>query len=156
MCRLSHIILSGGWLVQFTVNDSSLHNHQVKRINLLDAYICSGYYAALALPEEEYDPNAPSPAKYFQDGLETKDTTEDTLLLLWYRSHTSHVPASKEDLDSVPLKKLNATRSVLICRARSRLERDAWCWALNVQIEKLVRASREREMRAREQGSPVL
>lgn len=149
------MILTGGWLVQFKINDNTRYHHQTKHINLVDAYVCSGYYAARALSDEEYDPNAPAIGKYFQDGLETKDGTEDTLFLLWYRPHTNHLPALKEDFNIVALQKMNAKRSFLICRARSKLERDSWCWALNAQIEKIVRASKERETRAREQGSPV-
>ncbi|KAI5122450.1 hypothetical protein M0805_008762 [Coniferiporia weirii] len=148
----AHLILAKGCLIQFRVNNVTMHYHQIGRINLIDAYVCSGYYAALALPEEEYDPNAPALAKIFQDGLETRDIMEDTLFLLWYRPHRIY---AKGDLNKVPVQAINAKHRMLICRARSKLERDAWCWALNCEVERLVRVARERERRMREQGMPV-
>ncbi len=34
---------------------------------------------------------------------------------------------------------LNGQQKMLVLRARSKLERDEWCWALNVEMERLVR-----------------
>ena len=53
-------------------------------MNLIDAYVCSGYYAALALMDGEYDPNAAEVVKRFEDGLETRDVEEDTIFLVWF------------------------------------------------------------------------
>ena len=39
-----------------------------------------------------------------------------------------------------------------IFRTRSKLERDAWVWAINVEIEKVVRASKDREEAVRQAG----
>ena len=47
---------------------------------------------------------------------------------------------------------LNAKRKIAVFRTRSKLERDTWVWALNVEIEKIVRASRAREDAVREAG----
>lgn len=38
---------------------------------------------------------------------------------------------------------LKAKRRVLVLKARSKLERDGWCWALNTEIERLSRSTRE-------------
>lgn len=129
-----------------------MHHHQIGRINLLDAYVCSGYYAALALPQDEYDPNAPAVAKLYPDGLETKDLAEDTLFTLWFHPHVTY---AKGDFNKVPIPSMSAKHKVVIFRARSKLERDAWCWALNCEIERIVRRTQDRERRTREQGTPV-
>lgn len=149
----SHLILVSGCLVQFrVVDENAMYNHQHDRIFLLDTYVCSGYYAAKVLPEEEYDPNAPAVAKIYADGMETKDVDDDTIFMLVHRRHPTIV---EEYIDKAPIPKLSGELHHLICRARSRLERDAWCWAINCEIEKLVRKTRDRERRARERGMPV-
>ena len=58
-----------------------MHAH-AKTINLLDAYVTSGYFAALELGEgnKVFEPKA----KRFQDGLETDDTDMDTLIIIRY------------------------------------------------------------------------
>ncbi|OCB84999.1 hypothetical protein A7U60_g7956 [Sanghuangporus baumii] len=152
----THLILTRGFLVQFRVkNDFSLHTHQMGRINLIDAYVCSGYYAALALPPDEYDPNSQPLTRYFPDGLETRDMTEDTLFLLWYCPHADVGKSDKGDSNKTPIRQMNSKRKLVFFRARSKLERDAWCWALNCEIERLVRETKDREYRIREQGTPV-
>lgn len=135
-----------------------MHHRRSLPINILDAYVCSGYFAALALPRGEYTPNAPPVARIFQDGLETADADEDTLFMLWFRHPTSSkaLPYGERNgkfLNDAAIPRLSAKRKVLVCRARSKLERDAWCWALNCEIERLVRASRAREQKARKEGA---
>ena len=48
---------------------------------------------------------------------------------------------------------LNGQQKMLVLRARSKLERDEWCWALNVEMERLVRLHRVREAAVRQQGN---
>ena len=127
-------------------------NHQNTRISLVDAYVVSGYYAALSLSADEYDPNAPPTARLFADGLETRDTAEDTLFILWYRPHSQY---DVDELNKTPIMQLSARHRKLILRARSRLERDMWCWAINSEIERLARQTKEREKRIREMGTPI-
>lgn len=62
----------------------------------------------------------------------------------------SQKPSGQPNL-KVP--KLNGKRKLLILRARSRLERDGWCWALNSEIERLVRLHSAREAVLRETGT---
>lgn len=129
-----------------------MHHRRGKSINLLDAYVCSGYFAAQYLPAGQYDANAAPVARRYGDGLETDDTEEDTMFIVWYRN----VPAAAEGVhrttivtDIPPLK---AKRKVKVFRTRSKLERDAWVWAINVEIEKVVRASKDREEAVRQAG----
>lgn len=48
---------------------------------------------------------------------------------------------------------LNGQQKMLVLRARSKLERDEWCWALNIEMERLVRAHNVREDAVRQQGN---
>lgn len=142
-----------------------MHHRRSQTINLIDAYVCSGYFASLALLDE-FDPDAPHVTKIFQDGLETNDAEEDMLFVLWYQPHpvnrvsnkvgTVEAKEVKEQigtiLNATPVLRMVAKRRMLVCRARSQLERDAWCWALNCEMERIVRIAKEREKKAREQG----
>ena len=149
----SRLILLNGYLVMFKLKDEkTMYYKQYGRLSLLDVYVCSGYYAAKILPEEEYNANSPAIAKIFADGLETKDVDDDTIFML---KHRYQAAVADENLDSVEIPQLRKEFGQLICRARSRLERDAWCWAINCEIEKLVRRTGDRERRARERGMPI-
>lgn len=71
-----------GHLIRFKLTSRSvsvLHTHS-KTINLLDAYVTSGYFAALELDEgnKAFEPMA----RRFQDGLETDDADMDTLIIM--------------------------------------------------------------------------
>lgn len=174
--RHTQLFLIKGHLLLFKLEENELFHRRTHVINLLDAYVVSGYYAASMLPRREFDPDAPPQSKLFSDGLVTSDLEEDVVFLLWYRSHSNihgkgdalsaydfqlHYTGNgkskyEETLNSAPIPELDAKPKLLICRARSKLERDAWCWALNCEIERLVRTSQPREHKAREQGYPVL
>lgn len=54
---------------------------------------------------------------------------------------------------SVPA--LSMKQKVLVLKTRSRIERDAWCWALNTEIEKMVRVQKDREEKLRETGQLI-
>ena len=138
----------------------------MKTINLIDAYICSGYFAAQALPEGQFNPDAPPLARRYQDGLETEDPEEDTLFMIWYRPQSvaagDEVGQSAEAQlrDSRGTKNaatppLSAKGKIALFRTRSKLERDAWCWALNIEVEKIARANPEREGRLRDPGEII-
>lgn len=151
--RHVHLVLIRGCLIQFQLSKRlEKLNHQNSRINLIDAYVVSGYYAAMTLSVDEYDPNEPPTAKLYSDGLETRDTDEDTLFMLWYRPHNQY---TQGDYDRIPIMQLSAKHSLLIFRARSKLERDLWCWALNCEIERLVRKTKKRETSMRMMGMPI-
>jgi len=43
-------------------------------------------------------------------------------------------------LVSKKTRRTNSKHKLLILKARSQMERDAWCWALNAEVERTVRA----------------
>lgn len=130
-----------------------------KDINLADAYVTSGYFAALTLPDGQFAADSSLPRRY-GDGLETKDSDEDTLFMLCYHPHRSAVNVAldvpeeeKQQTDSVPrIPSLASKRKIAVFRCRNRLERDAWCWALSCEIEKIVRIQSDREGKLRGTG----
>jgi len=82
--------------------------------------------------------------------------------MVWYRSQAPVVDDASAPIgnetntgaqDKIP--GLSAKRQLMVFRTRSKLERDAWCWAINCEIEKLVRAGREREDRLRKTGGLI-
>ncbi|TFK40603.1 Pleckstrin homology domain-containing protein [Crucibulum laeve] len=157
--KLGQLFLVNGYLVRFRITpQSSLHPVMKKKISLVDAYVCSGYFAAMTLPQGQYDPNAETAARRYQDGLEADDPEEDMLFMVWYRKQSATFEGDIEDIASTPatpkaVPSLSAKRKLIVFRTRSKLERDAWCWALNCEIEKLVRAQKNREQVLREDGN---
>ncbi|KAF5382546.1 hypothetical protein D9615_002957 [Tricholomella constricta] len=157
--KLVQLFLAAGHLTQFRIiPKTSLHASMRMRTNLVDAYVCSGYLAAMALPKGQYHANANADPRRYQDGLETDDPEEDMLFMVWYRPQGTMMEQPDETDEphtaspkSVPA--LSAKRKLLVFRTRSKLERDAWCWALNCEIEKLARSQKDREAKLRETGS---
>jgi hypothetical protein len=145
------LVLATGHLVEFHISPSSVSLRRKRVIHLLDAYVCSGYLAALRLPEGQYNPDAPPLPRRYQDGLESDDLDEDTLFMVWwYTGGSTHKQVPENSTPG-----LNAKRKVSIYRTRSKLERDSWVFALNAEIEKIVRATGERENKLREAGGLV-
>ncbi|KAK7690007.1 hypothetical protein QCA50_006649 [Cerrena zonata] len=137
---------------------SSLHHKKHIVVNLLDAYVVSGFFAAQHLPIGQYHPDNPPLARRYRDGLESDENEEDTLFMIWYRKNvpdeetaqlTSASTRKQKAQDVPPLK---AKRKLGVFRTRSKLERDAWVWAINVEIDKAVRRMKEREERVRQAG----
>lgn len=148
LSRLVQLFLIAGQLVQFHITPKSTHYHrQRKAVSLLDAYILSGVLAARALPKGQYNPNNPITPRRYADGLESDDTEENMLFVVYY------VPHKVAQTGKVP--GLNAAKKMMVFRCRSRVERDVWCWALNTEIEKLARGSRDREEKWRDVGAPI-
>src|ERR1700676_1387180 len=86
--RLVQLFLTLGHLVQYHIMpESALHRRESHRINLLDAHVASGYFAALALPKGQFNPCDPIVPRRYQDGLEADDPDEDMLFMIWYRRH---------------------------------------------------------------------
>ncbi|KAI9435381.1 hypothetical protein F5148DRAFT_1154663, partial [Russula earlei] len=103
--------------------------------------------AAQALPKGQYNPNNPTTPRRYADGLESNDNEENTLFVVYY------VPHEVAQSEKVP--SLNAAKKMMVFRCRSRFERDVWCWALNTEIEKLARGTRDREVKRRNVGAPI-
>ncbi|KZT12064.1 uncharacterized protein LAESUDRAFT_640838 [Laetiporus sulphureus 93-53] len=155
--RYKHIqmILTSGTLIQYRIaGRRSLHRRRHKMISLMDASVVSGYLAAQYLPEGQYDPDAPHDARRYQDGLETDDGVEDTLFMIWYRS-SKKGEKGIGDVRRTDIPPLSIKRKMSVFRTRSRLERDAWVWAINVEIERVIRETRDREESIREAGNIV-
>ncbi|KAG6917465.1 hypothetical protein DXG01_002442 [Tephrocybe rancida] len=160
--KLVQLFLTAGHLTQFRIKPkSSLHQTMHRTASLADAYVCSGYLAAMTLPKGQYRADVNADPRRYQDGLETNDPEEEMLFMIWYHPQALKLDNSAQVEPQTSSKKLKAIpplsgkRKLLVCRTRSRLERDAWCWALNCEIEKLVRAQKEREAKLREAGSLV-
>ena len=54
--------------------------HRSRTVNLLDAHVISGRAATDSVDTDE----EVHFARRYQDGLETNDSTEDTLFIIWY------------------------------------------------------------------------
>lgn len=146
--------------MRFRISGSSpLYPVMRKKFNLLDAYVCSGYLAEQCLPAGQYNPNdTPAPRRY-QDGLETDDRDEDMIFMIWYRPQPAMFDAKKDpttaSINSKAVPSISAKNKVLIFKTRSVFERDAWCYAINSEIEKISRTQQRREDMLREAGNLV-
>ncbi|EUC60236.1 spore wall assembly-like protein, putative, partial [Rhizoctonia solani AG-3 Rhs1AP] len=155
-------VLTGGHLVLYhiTPNVTAYHHHS-RTVNLADAYVYSGQIAVRSLPRAAgVDSRQKIPRRY-QDGLESDDSEEDTTFIIWYRPHSTHIPldpllsSEPANKDAPTIAPLSGKHKLIICKARSRLERDAWCWVLNTEIERLSRMLSTREKHMRNQGTLV-
>ncbi|KAI0070145.1 hypothetical protein K474DRAFT_1687553 [Panus rudis PR-1116 ss-1] len=165
------LVLVSGHLVQFHVTGKpAMHHRRHLTVNLLDAYIVSGYFAAQHLPSGQYNPDNPPLARRYRDGLESDENEEDTLFMLWYRPNVPseeslHSPSSDEkdtgegtkEMKRKDVPPLKAKRKLGVFRTRSKLERDAWVWAINAEIERCVRrpGAKAREERIRRDGELI-
>lgn len=158
--RLVQLFLVAGHLVRFRIgSQSSMYPAFRKKINLLDAYVYSGYFAAQTLPKGQYRPNAdPAPRRY-QDGLETNDPEEDMLFMISYRPQPQVTSAEYDPritpVETKSIPNLSTKHKMLVFKTRSLFERDSWCWALNAEIEKIVRAQKNWEDKLRETGNLI-
>lgn len=161
------LFLVPGRLIEFNVSPTSaLHHRHSKEIGLLDAYVCSGYFAALALRPSEYNPGSPSLPRRYHDGLEVDEREEDELFVIWYRKSSvstsagfggnrPNAPAGGFQ-PTAPVPRLSkGSHKLIVFRTRNKVERDAWCWALGCEIEKVMKNNRDRERRVREAGGLV-
>ena len=152
-------MLVSGHLVQFRIEPNHAeHHHRGDIINLLDTYVCSGIFAMQALPRREFLVEV-APKRY-QDGLEAEDSEEDTTFLLWYRVRGAEdLEADDEETDKAAATgrtpKLNEGRKIAVFKTRSKLERDAWCWAINCELERAIRSNSEREAKIRAAGGLI-
>ncbi|KAF6757469.1 hypothetical protein DFP72DRAFT_1032426 [Ephemerocybe angulata] len=133
--KLMSVALVAGHLVRFRIKpNSAMHMGGAKKINLVRRL-------------------------RYLDGLETDDRDEDMLLMLWYRPHPPATDAAKAPtIAATPSKSvppLSAKHKMLVFRTRSRIERDAWCWALTTEIEKIARVQTEREVKLRDTGNLI-
>jgi len=151
--RHMYHVLTHGHIVQYHLTASkSAHHHRSRTINLLDAYIYSGQLAVVSLAQSYTEDTSVATPRRYQDGLESDDTEEDVTFIVWYRPHppgigSEDVQAGQRNVTVAPL---DGKHKMLICKARSILERDSWCFALNAEIERLARLTSSREKNLRE------
>lgn len=161
--RHVQLFIVAGHLIQYHMKTNSVHHRRRgKGINLLDAYIASGVFAAQSLPRGQYKPNTPPMARRYQDGLESADPDEDTLFVVYYyplNAETGIIErpgkANRVGKDKEAVPNLSTKRKLMVFRTRSRVERDVWCWAMNAEIEKMVRTKKEREEKLRHAGGLI-
>ncbi|KAF8631778.1 hypothetical protein AX17_004993 [Amanita inopinata Kibby_2008] len=154
--KLVQMFLVTNHLVHYRIRPHSLLHFNKRRISLSNAYVCSGYMAALTLPGGQFDPTKPSYPRHYHDGLETDDQEEDTIFIVYYRSPSQRSAGHFYDVDAnARVPEMSEKRKTLVFRTRSKLERDAWCWAINCEIEKTVRAEQAREDTIRENGNLI-
>lgn len=149
---LVQVFLVAGHLTQYRIRPNSLlYKRRKIRINLLDAYVLSGFYSSLLLPDDELTPTL---AKRYDDGLEVDDSEEETLFTICHREDAPVLDGTERSTSEKRLPKLKSKMNLAIFRARSKLERDGWCWAINTEIDRLQSTStvRAREEQMREMG----
>ncbi|EJU03351.1 hypothetical protein DACRYDRAFT_78267 [Dacryopinax primogenitus] len=164
-------ILVRGHLMQFQLTRSITSAYRmISSIPLADAYVYSGQSVVATMPPSRDEQQGHFITRYYQDGFEARDSDEDTTFILWYRdTNVDSRPVAKPPEEAIAaahveygadplpghIPALKDKNRILICRARSKLERDAWCWALNVEIERVVRGSVARESAVREHGEII-
>ncbi|KAK2465224.1 hypothetical protein APHAL10511_002578 [Amanita phalloides] len=154
--RLIQMFLVTNHLVRYRLRPKSLlHSAMKKKVCLDDAYVCSGYLAAIALPDGEFNPCNPAVGRRYQDGLETNDREEDTMFMVYYLSPDKSTTDSLYHTNTSGIPPISAKRKTLFFRTRSKLERDSWCWAINCEIERTVRMQRNRENVIRNSGNLI-
>lgn len=141
-----------GTLISYQIAERSVSGrlrqtnfHRRKRVDYLqDAHILVGSLAVDGIvgkggtsEREQVDGFGRPVSRLYPDGLISDDAKEDcSLAILW----------PKQNKDG---KRLGRKAKYLILRARSKVERDEWVYSLGVEIERIVRSSREREERLR-------
>ncbi|KPV77586.1 uncharacterized protein RHOBADRAFT_51419 [Rhodotorula graminis WP1] len=153
-----HVVLLPGVLVEFQSVTRDLQGrpkatpyHRRRHVlTLRDCYIYSGSLASHLLAPSKgastWDPadeSAHQLPRYYSssDGLRTADDVEDCTFAIVRVKHSRSGKLDKLD------KKVDEAR---VYRARSKLERDQFVYALNASIERIMRGEREREDRLRD------
>ena len=81
------------------------------------------------------------------------------IFMIYYRPQPQIVNADQDPtvtpINPKSIPSLSVKHKILVFKARSSLERDAWCWALNTEIEKMVRVQKDREDKLRHSGNLV-
>ncbi|GAA5963604.1 hypothetical protein JCM21900_000304 [Sporobolomyces salmonicolor] len=157
MFRKRHVLLLPGTLIEYQSFQRNLYGqplatpyHRRKfTLSLRDCYCYSGSLTA-ALFHGTANTTAWDPANTTQhhfprcytttDGLRTTDDDEDCTFVLLRMRHGGHGTAKKFGQKGV----------ARVYRARSKVERDQFVYALNCAIERLLRGEQEREERLRD------
>ncbi|KAL7420775.1 hypothetical protein Q5752_004727 [Cryptotrichosporon argae] len=153
--RAAYVVLAGGSLVTFSVHQNQPFHRRHSRFPLFGAYVYSGMLAQDELREAVHEAAFAPSARVYQDGLQSTDGAEDTTFAVrigWTRrARQPWDLADGEKWDSVKLSM--QPPALLMCRARSKLERDRWVWAINAETERQTRRHVQHGQRWREHGA---
>ncbi|WWD18499.1 hypothetical protein CI109_102951 [Kwoniella shandongensis] len=157
--RLKYFVLTQGCLVSFKIKRKDSFHPRKKRYPLFGAYVYSGMLAQDELHEASNSDAFSTQARVYQDGLQSSDPAEDTTFCLrlptspsrWGKKRTQPWEM-EEDADFLPPGLSKKPATLLIFRARSKLERDRWVWAINAEMERQVRSHLKQEEALREYG----
>ncbi|GBB85275.1 hypothetical protein RclHR1_11830006 [Rhizophagus clarus] len=153
--RNYHYILTGGNLLCFHLYTRNLINGVTKRqcyhkrcgnINLADCYVYSGRITENDLL---YSSTSKFSAKssgihklprIYPDGMSCFDNAVECTFVIWQAERSFYFGKEKKEKGNViRLKKktmLNNPGKIWVFRTRSKIEREEWVWAINVEIER--------------------
>ncbi|OXM79382.1 spore wall assembly-related protein [Cryptococcus neoformans Bt63] len=160
--RLKYMALTQGSFVSFEVTGKASFHVRKKNYPLFGAYTYSGLLAHDEI-HEPHNRDAFLPQhRVYQDGLQSFDGPEDTtfcirLAISGSRSeaNTSNPWDSSDYRDHTSMKLSKSPTSLLIFRARSKLERDRWVWAINAEVERQARAHLDQQNLFRTYGKVI-
>ncbi|TYJ58455.1 hypothetical protein B9479_000662 [Cryptococcus floricola] len=159
--RSKYMVLTEGSLVSFKITGKNAFHKRKKTYPLFGAYVYSGLLAH----EEIHEPSnrqAPFTSEYrvYQDGLQSSDGPEDTTFCVRLAIPGSSWTAKTvnpwnlgDDEDYTPMPLSKSPQGLLIFRARCKLERDRWVWAINAEMERQARSHLRQEKTLREYGN---
>ncbi|WVQ65819.1 uncharacterized protein L199_003997 [Kwoniella botswanensis] len=165
--RSKYIVLSGGTLISFKIKKKNAFHTRKKRYPLFGAYVYSGMLALDEIPSTSSSDAFTSESRVYQDGLQSSDGAEDTTFCVRLTSPSSSKkekgwgkkvtqPWENQDLvkdqNFLPPDLSKRPSQLLIFRARSKLERDRWVWAINAEMERQVRSHVKQEEILRNHG----
>ncbi|WVQ83201.1 hypothetical protein IAT38_005340 [Cryptococcus sp. DSM 104549] len=158
--RLKYVVLAGGCLVTFKIKRTAAFHPRKKKYILFGAYAYSGLLARDEIHEPSSQDAFTSEQRVYQDGLQSGDGPEDTTFCVrlaipgskWGKKATNPWEL-KDGQHFVPPGLSTSPKSLLIFRARSKLERDRWVWAINAEMERQVRAHTGQEKVLRDYGA---
>jgi len=144
--RLRYIVLAGGMVITFKIKKTQAFHQRKKRFSLFGAYVYSGMMAQDELHEAADQDALASHPKVYHDGLQSADGAEDTTFCIrlpvtlsnWSQRKAYQWEAEGDHVDVPSLSK--KAPALLFFRARSALERDRWVWAINAEMERMVRS----------------
>ncbi|KAK8858607.1 hypothetical protein IAR55_002836 [Kwoniella newhampshirensis] len=157
--RLKYFVLTQGYLVSFKIKRKDSFHPRKKRYPLFGAYVYSGMLAQDELHEASNSDAFSTQARVYQDGLQSSDPAEDTTFCVRLSTSPSRWGTKRtqpwemeDDAEFLPPGLSKKAPSLLIFRARSKLERDRWVWAINAEMERQVRSHPKQEEALREYG----
>lgn len=153
--QIYHHVLTRGHFVYFnqhmrsTLTGCVLSRSYYKRkgcINLRDCYVYSGssiteheYYKS-NLPQEQSIAKSYSQgplAKLYGDGMISYDDYKETSFVIWKGRRKYYFNNDGMKISMEKIIKYDIPGDFWIFRAKNRIEREEWVWALNVEIERL-------------------